>query len=112
MSSILISIDGSDYMAISEFRIRWQEDQVDPRYIPTPSSADPVFQVSIIDDDIPEPFIEYFELVLTLNEGSSGRNGIFYPSAIGRVTIIDDDISKFLFIVISVDDVVIMHTLC
>ena len=98
-------------MAISEFRIRWQEDQVDPRYIPTPSSADPVFEVTIIDDDIPEP-AEYFELVLTFNEGGSSRNGIFYPNAVGRVTIVDDDIRKFLFIVISVDDVVIMHTLC
>ena len=86
-------------------------DQVDPRYIPTATDDDPVFQVRIVDDGIPEP-AEYFELVLTLNEGSNGRNGIFYPSAVGRVTIIDDDRSKFLFIVISVDDIVIMHTLC
>ena len=67
--------------------------QVDPRYIPNPTDRDPVFQVNITNDDVRED-LEYFEIVLSLNEGGSGRNGIFYPSAVGRVTIVDDDNCK------------------
>ena len=79
------------------FRIRWLSNQVDPRYIPTPTGNDPVFQVTIIDDDIPEPpGREYFEIDLTLNPVGNNRNGFFFPSAVGRVIIIDDDICKFL----------------
>ena len=83
-------------MVLSDFRIRWLADQVDPRYIPTPSDNDPVFNVTIKDDEIPEPREEYFEIVLSLNPTGSRRNGFFYPSAVGRVTIIDDDICKLL----------------
>ena len=78
---------------LSDFRIRWQANQVDPRYIPDPTDRDPVFQVHITDDDIREDR-EYFEIVLSFSDAGSGRNGIFYPSAVGRVTIIDDDIRK------------------
>ena len=76
------------------FRIRWQADQVDPRYVSNPTNNDPVFEIMIMDDEIPEP-IEYFEIDLALNP-SGNRNGFFYPRAVGRVTIIDDDTCKFL----------------
>lgn len=84
-------------MALSDFRIRWEVNQVDPRYIPTPTDRDPVFQINITNDNIPE-VQEYFEIMLTLNEVGSNSNGFFYPSAVGRVTIIDDDICKLLII--------------
>ena len=84
-------------MTLSNFRVRWLADQVDPRYITNPGTNDPVFQVTIIDDNIPEPpGREYFEIDLTLNPTGNNRNGLFFPSAVGRVTIIDDDIRKFL----------------
>ena len=79
------------------FRIRWLADQVDPRYIadsPPNFNNDPVFEITIMNDTIPEP-VEYFEIDLTLNP-SGNRNGFFYPRAVGRVTIIDDDTRKFL----------------
>ena len=76
------------------FRIRWQADQVNPRYIPTPTTNDPAFEIAIIDDSIPESPREYFEIDLTLNPTGSNINGFFYPRAVGRVTIIDDDIGK------------------
>ena len=83
-------------MPLSDFRIRWRADQVNPRYLPTPSRQDPTFQVTIIDDNVPEPpGREYFEIELILNPGGNG-NGFFYPRAVGRVTIIDDDTRKFL----------------
>ena len=93
------SVASSDYMVLSNFRIRWLADQVDPIYIPTPSVNDLVFNVTIIDDEIPEPREEYFEIVLSLSPTGSRRNGFFYPSAVGRVTIIDDDICKLLIII-------------
>ena len=84
-------------MALSNFQIRWLANQVDPQYIPTPTFLDPVFQVTIIDDDIPEPpGREYFEIDLILNPTGNNRNGFFFPRAVGRVTIIDDDTRKFL----------------
>ena len=93
---VLINAAGVDYMPLSNFRIRWLFDQVDPRYIPNPTDPDPAFEVIIIDDNIPEPpGREYFEIVLSLNPGGYG-NGFFYPRAVGRVIIIDDDICKFL----------------
>ena len=85
-----------DYMPLSDFQIRWLRDAVDPRYIPTPTANDPVFQITILDDDIAEPR-EYFEIDLTLNVVNN-RNGFFFPRAVGRVTIIDDDSRKFLYI--------------
>ena len=86
-----IDAAGQDYDALtSNFRIRWQRNQVDPRYIPTATANDPVFQINIIDDSISEP-IEYFEIELIVNPVSQTRNGFFFPSAVGRVTIIDDD---------------------
>ena len=93
-----IDAAGVDYMALSNFRIRWLVDnQVDPRYIPDATDDDPVFEVTIIDDNIPEP-PEYLEIDLTLNTGGNinNRNGFFFPRAVGRVTVIDDDTRKFL----------------
>jgi hypothetical protein len=94
MRFVCIDTVGVDYMAVNNFRIRWQPDQVDPRYIPTPTGIDPAFEVIIIDDDIPEPR-EYFEIDLTRNPTGDNRNGFFFPRAVGRVTIIDDDSRKF-----------------
>ena len=83
-----------DYMPLSNFRIRWRADQVDPRYVPNPTGSDLAFVVDIIDDDVAEPpGREYFEIDLILNPGGNG-NGFFYPRAVGRVTIIDDDTRK------------------
>ena len=93
MKTITTPVDaaGQDYDALpSNFRIRWRRDQVNPRYIPTPTNNDPVFQVNIIDDSISEP-IEYFEIELIVNPDSQTRNGFFFPSAVGRVTIIDNE---------------------
>ena len=58
-----------------------------------------MFQFTIIDDDIPEDRLEYFEIDLVLNTQGNGRNGYFFPDAIGRVTIRDNDIRKFIIIV-------------
>ena len=83
-------------MAQTNFRIRWRANEVDPRYIPTPTRLDPAFEFTIINDDVMEPpGREYFEIDLRLNTGAT-RNGFFFPNAVGRVTIIDDDIRKFL----------------
>ena len=104
MTDLCIDVAGEDYMPLmmpgsesDDFRIRWLEDDVvNPRYTRLPSNRDPVFQVTIMDDDIPEPpGREYFEIDLTLNPMSNG-NGFFYPRAVGRVTIIDDDVRKLL----------------
>ena len=81
-------------MPLSNFRIRWRADQVDPRYILNPTNSDPVYQINITDDDIPEN-LEYFEIDLIPNPGGNG-NSFFYPNAVGRVTIIDDDTRKLL----------------
>ena len=80
------------------FRVRWEADEADPRYIMNPDPLrDPVFEVEIIDDEIPEPpGREYFEIDLSLNPTGSGQNGYFFPNAVGRVTIIDDDVRKYL----------------
>ena len=84
-----------------DFRIRWQPDQVDPSYIVDSDpilNQDPVFEITIIDDSIAEPpGREYFEIDLSLNPGGGNRNGFFYPRAVGRVTIIDDDTRKILY---------------
>ena len=98
MTDLCIDAAGVDYMALSDFRIRWLGNQVDPRYITNPNpDQDPVFEVIIIDDDIPEPpGREFFEIDLTLNPTGDNRNGFFFPRAVGRVTIIDDDTRKFL----------------
>ena len=96
-----------DYVRLADwgdgngFRIRWLADQVDPRYIPTPTRNDPAFEITIIDDSVAEPpGREYFEIDLTLNPTGGSRNGFFYPSAVGRVTIIDDDTRKFLYVMV------------
>ena len=83
-----------DYMPLSDFQIRWLADQVDPSYT---TGLDPAFVVTIINDDIPEPR-EYFEIELTLSPTGNDSNGFFYPRAVGRVTIIDDDIRKYLYV--------------
>ena len=99
MTNLCIDTVGMDYMQLNNFRIRWRADQVDPRYIPDPTPQDPAFEITIIDDDVPEPpGREYFEIDLTLNPTGNNRNGFFYPRAVGRVTIIDDDIRKFLYV--------------
>ena len=87
---------GSDYESKSNFRIRWLSGTVNPRYVPTPTAQDPAFEFRIIDDEIPEEPKEYFEIVLTLNPTGNGKNGFFFPDAVGRVTILDDDIRKFM----------------
>ena len=51
-----------------------------------------------MDDDFPEDRTEYFEIDLVLHPSGSGRNGYFYPDAIGRVTILDDDILSMIVI--------------
>ena len=51
---------------------------------------DPVFNFEIIDDEIGEEREEYFEIVL-----EATRNAVFFPYAVGRVTILDDDIRKY-----------------
>ena len=48
----------------------------------------------IIDDDIEEDPFEFFEIDLSLNRAGNRRNGFFFPDAIGRVTIVDDDARK------------------
>ena len=89
-------IAGQDYRPLSNFRIRWAADQVYPRYLSSATFSDPIFQVSLIDDDIPEDQ-EYFEIYLILNPGGNG-NGFFYPTAVSRVTIIDDDTCKLVLV--------------
>ena len=75
-----------------EFQIRWRANEVLPRYLTSPNpERDPVFQFNITDDKIPENVTEYLDIVLT-----SQRNGVFYPNAVGRVTIVDDDICMLL----------------
>lgn len=81
-------------MPLSNFRVRWRANEVDPRFITQPSNNDRVFQFMIMNDDIQES-TEYFEIDLIPNPGGNG-NAFFYPSAVGRVTIIDDDSRKFL----------------
>ena len=84
-------VAGTDYFAKSDFRIRWFENDVDPRYISEPSENDQVFQFTIIDDEIEESLVEYFEIDFVLNPSGNGRNGVFVPQAVGRVTILDND---------------------
>ena len=96
MTDLCVDAAGVDYRALSDFRIRWLAgDTVNPRYTRLPSNNDQVFQVTIEQDDIPETD-EYFEIDLTLNPTGNNRNGFFYPRAVGRVTIIDDDTRKFM----------------
>ena len=97
MTDLCIDAVGVDYMVLSDFRIRWLADQVQPRFITNPGPNDDVFEVTIIDDTDPEPR-EYFEIDLTLNPTGNNRNGVFFPRAVGRVTIIDDDTRKFLHV--------------
>ena len=84
-------VAGTDYVAKTNFHIRWQANQVDPRYVPMPTASDPLFMFTIIDDNITESREEYFEIDLSLNPMGSGRNGLFFPTAVGRVTILDDE---------------------
>ena len=100
----LIDAEGVDYRRLPDqnaanpgFRVRWEADESEPRFITNPNAMrDPIFEVEIIDDEDPElPGREYFEIDLSLNPGGN-RNGFFFPNAVGRVTIIDDDIRKYL----------------
>ena len=92
-TNLCTDIAFQDYMLLSNFRIRWGANEVDPRYITSPSANDHTLQFMIIDNDIPEQ-TEYFEIDLIPNPAGNG-NGFFFPSAVGRVTIIDDDSRKF-----------------
>ena len=79
---------------MSNFRIRWLENEADPRYVPIPTASDPLFQFTIIDDGIQEDRLEYFEVHLSSNHSGQGGNAIFYPHAVGYVMIVDDDTRK------------------
>lgn len=78
--------EGSDFIPIKDRRIRWslrpQDDRVNPR---TDTANDAPFVISITDDDIPEP-TEYLEVRFRIDS-----TGYAFPSAIARVTILDDD---------------------
>ena len=82
-----LNVAGSDYQAQSNFRIRWQADQVNQRT----GANDPPLVFEIIDDDIGEDPFEFFEIDLSLNPTGNGRNGFFFPNAVGHITIVDDD---------------------
>ena len=70
-------------------RIRWQANQRLSRHdLGNGGANDVPFTVTIIDDDIPEP-TEYFEVHFEVQS-----TGYAYPSAIGRVTILDNDGGK------------------
>ena len=71
---------GEDYVARSNVRIRWQPGEVN--HIPT----DPPFEFEILDDEVAEARVKFFEIELTIT-----RNALLYSVAVGRVTIIDDD---------------------
>ena len=92
-NNLCTDIAFQDYMPLSNFRIRWRTNEVDPRFVTSPSANDPALEFVIIDNHIPEQ-TEYFEIDLIPNPGGNG-NGFFFPSAVGRVTIIDDDSRKF-----------------
>ena len=76
---------GSDFEELSNFAIRWTANSEQPRYITSPNNANQPFTVTILDDDIPEP-TEYFEVHFEVE-----NTGFAFPSAIGRVTILDND---------------------
>ena len=77
---------GSDYVSLSGVRTRWQAGETLSRFeLGTGSGNDVAFEVTILDDDIPEP-TEYFEVHFEVQS-----TGIGFPSTIGRVTILDDD---------------------
>ena len=107
ISAHSLDAEGQDYRRLADqnaanpgFRVRWEADESEPRYITNPNvNRDPIFEVEIIDDDIPElepPGGEYFEIDLSLNPTGNGRNGYFFPNAVGRVTIVDNDGRKYL----------------
>ena len=83
---------GSDYLALSGVIIRWQANQRLSRF--DLGNNDVPFDVTIIDDDIPEP-TEYFEVHFEVQS-----TGYAYPSAIGRVTILDDDGGWWKYIIL------------
>ena len=72
----------NDYIAITDRRIRWRPNAVDPR---TDSINDAPFTIVICDDDETEPD-EYFEVRFIVE-----TTGYAFPDAIARVTILDDD---------------------
>ena len=74
-----------DYETITGRRIRWRPDRVDPR---TDTANDAPFTITIIDDDVDEDD-EYLEVHFTVE-----TTGYAFPSAIARVTILDDDGGK------------------
>ena len=77
---------GSDYNSITRRRIIFLPGQVDARS----NSADIPFDITIIGDIIPEP-TEYLEVHFAIDGGDTQGSGYAYPSAIARVTILDND---------------------
>lgn len=82
-----VALEGSDgdFLAITNRRIRWRPDTVDPR---TDTANDAPFTITIIDDDILED-TEYLEVHFTVE-----TTGFAFPDAIARVTILDNDGGK------------------
>ena len=73
---------GFDYNPISNRRIRWSPNEVDPR---NDTDNDAPFTITIIDDDVEEP-TEYFEVFFRVT-----TTGFAFPDAVARVAILDDD---------------------
>ena len=80
------AVDGSDYNGITRRRVVFLPGQVDARM----NSADFPFDITIIGDTIPEP-TEYLEVHFAIDSGDTQGSGYAYPTAIARVTILDDD---------------------
>ena len=76
----LFNAADEDYVPLSNFQVRWQSNQIDP---------DPTLEFEILDDDNIEAREKFFEIELSIT-----RNALFYPCAVGRVTIIEDDLRK------------------
>lgn len=77
---------GTDYQSIIRRRVVFLPDQVDPRM----GSNDVPFDITIVGDDIAEP-TEYLEVHFVIDLTDTQGSGYAYPTAIARVTILDDD---------------------
>lgn len=77
---------GSDFVSLSGVRTRWSPGATQSRAVLGDGGVrDVFFDITIIDDSNPEP-TEYFEVHFEVQS-----TGYAYPSAIGRVTILDND---------------------
>ena len=79
------AVAGSDYQTITGRRIRWRPNKVDPQ---RDTANDAPFTITIIDDNVNEDD-EYLEVHFVVE-----TTGYAFPSAIARVTILDDDRGK------------------